>query len=72
MFKALKQLPVEIFERVNFKIMQVPQPWHPASCTKHLAARAIAMLFEGKEDTATDTEGKDMSFWNWADMLFNL
>merc|ERR550534_1327754 len=64
MFKALADLPEYLFERVVFKIMQVPQPWHPPSCTKHLAARAIMIVAEEAKT--------DIDFWEIADILFNL
>merc|ERR1719471_24166 len=63
MFKALAELPEYLFEKVNFKIIQVPQPWHPASCTKHLAARAVMIVCE--------KENVEMDFWELSDILFN-
>ena len=46
MFNALKELKQDIYDKVLFKIIQVPQPWHPASCVKHLAARAVMIVCE--------------------------
>jgi len=63
MFNALKGLDKSIYDQVLFKIIQVPQPWHPASCVKHLAARAVMIVCE--------KEKVEMDFWELSDILFN-